>query len=48
MFLFEVDPLDPVTYAAVAGAILIVAMIATWLPARNAASVDPIAALRTD
>jgi predicted permease len=47
-FLFEVDRLDPVTYAGVAGAILTVAMLATWLPARNAASVDPIAALRTD
>ncbi len=46
--LFEVDSLDPATYVGVAVAILLVALLATSLPARRAASVDPIAALRAD
>lgn len=46
--LFEVDSLDPATYVGVAVAILLVALLATVLPARRAASVDPIAALRAD
>jgi putative ABC transport system permease protein len=44
--LYEVKPGDPGTYAAVAGALSLVALLATWLPARGATRVDPIAALR--
>jgi putative ABC transport system permease protein len=44
--LFGVDPLDPATYATVAGALGIIAMLAIWVPARRAAKVDPILALR--
>jgi len=46
--LFDVQPLDPVSFAA-AGAILIALTIAAaLLPARRAASVDPVVALRTE
>jgi predicted permease len=46
--LFGVGPMDPVTYAAVSAGLAAVAMLATWLPARRASRIDPIAALRTD
>jgi putative ABC transport system permease protein len=44
--LFEVGPNDPWTLAAVAVALSSVAMAATWLPARRATRVEPMAALR--
>ena len=44
--LFEVRPNDPRTLAAVATALSAVAFAATWLPARRATRVDPMAALR--
>jgi putative ABC transport system permease protein len=44
--LFGVTPTDPVTFAAVSAVLFGVAAIATYLPARKAASADPIAALR--
>jgi len=44
--LFGVDALDPATYATVAGALGIIALLAIWVPARRAAKVDPILALR--
>lgn len=47
-FLFEVNPLDPVTFCAVPLLMLLLALIAAWLPARRAASIDPVQALRTD
>jgi len=46
--LFEVTPTDPVTFAGVAFVLIAAAMIATYLPARRAAAVDPIIALRTE
>jgi ABC-type antimicrobial peptide transport system permease subunit len=46
--LYDVSASDLGTYAAVLGAIGIAAMIAAWVPARRAASVDPMVALRTD
>jgi hypothetical protein len=47
-FLYGVGPTDPVTYAAVSGALAAVALVATYLPARRAARVDPVLALRAD
>jgi putative ABC transport system permease protein len=46
--LFEVSPTDLLTYAIVAPALVLVAMLATWLPARRAASVSPSEALRAE
>ena len=46
--LFEVAPTDIATYAFVAVGLLIVAMVASWIPARRAARIDPLDALRHD
>jgi putative ABC transport system permease protein len=47
-FLFGVGPMDPMTYAAVSGTLAAIALLATYLPARRASSVDPMVALRAD
>jgi predicted permease len=44
--LFGVEPQDPLTLAAVAAVLLAVTLLASWLPARRAARVDPVVALR--
>jgi hypothetical protein len=46
--LFGVGPMDPFTYAAVSAGLAAVALMATWLPARRASRINPIAALRAD
>ncbi len=46
--LFGVTPTDPVTFAGVATALAIIALAASYLPARRAAAVDPMNALRMD
>ena len=46
--LFGVEPRDPATFAAVALAFALAAAAAAYLPARRAARVDPIVALRVD
>jgi len=44
--LFEVKPTDPLTYTVVAGLLALVAFAACLIPARRAAKVDPLVALR--
>jgi predicted lysophospholipase L1 biosynthesis ABC-type transport system permease subunit len=47
-FLFETEPTDPVTFASAAMALAATALVAAWIPARRAAHVHPVAALRAD
>ena len=47
-FLFGIQPWDPLTYALVSALLLIVAMMASFIPSRRALRVDPIAALRAE
>lgn len=46
--LFGVNPVDPVTYGAVSIGLAAVALLASYLPARRAASVDPVGSLRSE
>jgi ABC-type antimicrobial peptide transport system permease subunit len=46
--LFEVSPTDPPTFGLVVALLFVVSILASWLPARRAASVDPAIALRAE
>ena len=46
--LFGVDPLDPVTFAAVPLVLLAAALIASYVPARRAATIAPVEALKAE
>ena len=48
MFLFGVKPLDPVTYASVAGVLAVTAALAAAAPAWRAVRVDPVEAFRNE
>ena len=47
-FLFETAPHDPATFAAVAVLMGAAVLVAAWMPARRAAQVDPVIALRAE
>ncbi len=46
--LFGVNPLDPLTYAAVALGLIAATLTASYIPARRAMAVDPVEALRSE
>jgi predicted permease len=47
-FLWGVSPTDPGTFAAVAAVLLGVALIATWIPSREAANLEPASAINCE
>ena len=47
-FLYDVRPTDPRVIASVAALLVAVSIVASWLPARRAAMVDPLTALREE
>ena len=46
--LFEVNPIDPLTYGIVAVGLVLSAVLASYLPARRVTAIDPVEALRAD
>jgi putative ABC transport system permease protein len=46
--LYQVRPDDPVIFGAVAAVLLAAALLASWLPARRIARIDPVTALRKE
>jgi ABC-type antimicrobial peptide transport system permease subunit len=47
-FLFEIQPHDPTVYAGVSAVLAMTGLAAAFLPARRAAGVDPLIALRME
>jgi putative ABC transport system permease protein len=46
--LYEVSPLDPLTYVLVGAIVIVAAVLASYLPARRAATIDPMQTLRAE
>ncbi len=46
--LFDLSPMDPLTYCGIVAVLGVAAVGASWIPARRASSVDPVVALRAD
>jgi putative ABC transport system permease protein len=47
-FLFEITPADPMTFVASAAILTLIALLASYLPARRATRVDPLTAIRAN
>jgi len=45
-FFFDIDPRDPATFTAIGGVLMLTGLAACLVPARRAAAVDPMVALR--
>jgi len=46
--LYQVDPIDPLTFSAVSAFLIVVALAAAYLPARRATRVDPVIVLKEE
>jgi putative ABC transport system permease protein len=46
--LVGVRPTDPLTFGSIVAAFVVIAWLASWIPARRAARLDPIVALREE
>ena len=46
--LFGISPMDPLTYAAVPIVLIAAAVLASYVPARQASAVDPVEALKAE
>ena len=46
--LVGVNPTDPITFAAIVALFVLIATVASWIPARRASRLDPMAAIRED
>jgi predicted lysophospholipase L1 biosynthesis ABC-type transport system permease subunit len=47
-FLFDVKAVDPITYSAIPLLMIVLALLASWVPAMRAAAVDPVKTLRME
>jgi putative ABC transport system permease protein len=46
--LYRVSPVDPVSFGSIAGLVVVIAVAASYVPARRAVRIDPMEALRAD
>jgi hypothetical protein len=46
--LYGISPFDPLAFIGAIGFLIVAAVVAAWLPARRAASIDPLLALRSE
>ena len=47
-YLFGIGPADPVTLAVMVIVVMAITLVTCWIPARRAARVDPLVALRNE